>query len=55
MRIIIILLLILAIGEDTFSQAGHKKVASSNRAMPAKSEIQSQMNQVVGELKKTNR
>ena len=52
MRIIIILLLILAIGEDTFSQAGHKKVASSNRAMPAKSEIQSQMNQVVGELKK---
>ena len=52
MRIILILLCLIAISNDTISQAGHKKVASSNRAAPSKSEIQSQMNEATSGIVK---
>ncbi|HET6766367.1 MAG TPA: tetratricopeptide repeat protein [Chitinophagaceae bacterium] len=53
MRIILIFfLLITTIGNNVISQAARKKAASSDRAVPAKSEIQSQMNEAIGGIKK---
>ena len=51
MRIIIILFLITSF-IDAIAQAGHKKVASGNRATPTKNEIQSSMNEATGALRK---
>lgn len=53
MRIIIILFVLIApTGNNAISQAGNKKAASSDRAVPSKNEIQSQMNEATNELKK---
>ena len=59
MRIIAILFFLVTIlGKEAISQATQKKVASSNRATPEKNEtpsknqIQSQMNEAIGELKR---
>jgi TolA-binding protein len=52
MRIIFLLLLFIAIGNDAISQTPRKKVASSNRAVPSKPEIQSQMNEATNGIVK---
>lgn len=52
MRTIIVLFLFITIaGKNVFSQASHKKVASSNRANPTQNEIEAQKQEAIREAK----